>query len=242
MNVLLVIQSGSKRRQTFRMNQNELIIGRRSGSNIRIPSSEVSRQHCRLFKDDGVLMVEDLNSINGTTLNEYAISRPEIVRPGDVVQIGPVEFLVQYKLSAEAEERINGAGPEESVEMLMEVDEQTNNYRPRRSDEMELVEVIEDDDEALLELEPIEVLEDELEPLEDFEPIEDVDEADFLKMEDESAPLEDSGEEDWSLPLDLEEPASGGSPSGGDEDEDALPMDQDEEDAFRDFLDDFDEH
>ena len=82
--------------------------GRSHGNTVRIPSAEVSRQHCRLSKKDGLVMVRDLGSVNGTLLNGTRISAEEVVRPGDRVEVGPVTFVVEYELTPEALAQLHG--------------------------------------------------------------------------------------------------------------------------------------
>jgi hypothetical protein len=53
-----------------------------------------SRQHATLTFDRGNVMIEDLNSLNGTWVNGVRIhaGQPRQLRPGDVVQIGTVQM------------------------------------------------------------------------------------------------------------------------------------------------------
>jgi hypothetical protein len=55
-----------------------------------------SRQHAVLTWDRGVLVIEDLNSLNGTFVNRTRIhpGHRQMLRPGDVVQIGTVQLRV----------------------------------------------------------------------------------------------------------------------------------------------------
>jgi len=105
MNVRLVVAQG-KRRKVFPMKTHQAVLGRARGNAIRIPSSQVSRQHCRLRQDNGLVYLEDLGSVNGTFLNGRRVEEPEVVRPGDKLEVGPVTFLVEYEMSAEALDRL----------------------------------------------------------------------------------------------------------------------------------------
>lgn len=70
------------------------IIGRRPDSDLRIPLANVSRQHCRIVKDDQAARVEDLGSSNGTMLNYERVSLA-VLQPGDVLSIGGLDFVIQ---------------------------------------------------------------------------------------------------------------------------------------------------
>jgi predicted component of type VI protein secretion system len=124
MDVELVVERGSRKRQTIHLRSDETIIGRREGCDLRIPSGEVSRRHCRLSVRDGILTVEDLHSSNGTFLNGTRVTDSQIVQPGDRLDIGPVCFRVKYQLSPAAIDRLLDA-PHEAAEdaPLLEIEE-----------------------------------------------------------------------------------------------------------------------
>jgi predicted component of type VI protein secretion system len=115
MNVRLVVEIGRKRK-VVNLRGESAIIGRSHGNAIRIPSAQVSRRHCRLLMDDGLVTIEDMDSVNGTFLNGRRIKESEVVRPGDRIEIGPVTFTVEYELTPAALNRLQG--DDDSVEML----------------------------------------------------------------------------------------------------------------------------
>ena len=67
-------------------------IGRAVECDIVITSKRVSREHARLMRDGRRVMVEDLNSTNGTFLNDEHILEPMELRDGDMVSVGDVKF------------------------------------------------------------------------------------------------------------------------------------------------------
>lgn len=107
MKVRLVVEAGGKRK-TLNLRPPEAILGRAHGNTVRIPSAEVSRQHCKLILDDGLVTLEDLDSVNGTFLNGSRIRKTEVVRPGDQLSVGPVSFVVEYELTPDALDRLRG--------------------------------------------------------------------------------------------------------------------------------------
>lgn len=109
MDVKLVIVSGGKQPRTLEFHTDEIVVGRLRSCPLCIPSAEVSRQHCRLAMQDGYFTVEDLGSSNGTYLNGTKIKELMVVRPGDLLEVGPVKFKVEYELSAEAQALLDGA-------------------------------------------------------------------------------------------------------------------------------------
>jgi len=108
MNVRLVLERKRKRIWSAQLHHSEATLGRASGCTVRIPSSEVSRLHCRLRIENGLVFVEDLESVNGTFINGERVHRKEIVHPGDRLNLGSVTFLVEYELSPEALRRLGG--------------------------------------------------------------------------------------------------------------------------------------
>jgi pSer/pThr/pTyr-binding forkhead associated (FHA) protein len=118
MDVRLVIERGAKRK-VLHFRGDEAVVGRSHGNTVRIPSAEVSRQHCRLYLNEGLVTVEDLGSVNGTFLNGQRIQEGEVVRPGDNIEVGPVRFVVEYELTPEALDRLREIdGQVQQVEAL----------------------------------------------------------------------------------------------------------------------------
>jgi pSer/pThr/pTyr-binding forkhead associated (FHA) protein len=143
MDVRLVIENGRTRRRVVRLPSVENIIGRQRGCTVRIPSGDVSRRHCLLRLEDGYLTVQDLGSVNGTFLNGMRVANPEVVRPGDHLEVGPVRFVVEYELTPEALDRLSQSAapayvePVEQDEEVLEVAEVIT--EPPAEDVLELV-------------------------------------------------------------------------------------------------------
>ncbi len=70
-----------------------LMMGRSEVADIPLPFSSISREHARLFIEDGKLMIEDMGSSNGVQVNGEKTKKAQ-VGPGDMVQLGVVEFRV----------------------------------------------------------------------------------------------------------------------------------------------------
>ena len=81
-------------RRSFSLTRDTTVVGRREDADFRIPLSDISRKHCRIIKDGELLTIEDLGSANGTFVNGKRIHDAEL-SPGDTLQIGPTQFLVQ---------------------------------------------------------------------------------------------------------------------------------------------------
>jgi pSer/pThr/pTyr-binding forkhead associated (FHA) protein len=68
-------------------------IGRAVESDIVITSKRVSREHARVRRDGLHVLLEDLNSANGTFLNDERVLASAELRDGDEISVGDVAFL-----------------------------------------------------------------------------------------------------------------------------------------------------
>ena len=73
--------------------KSEITIGRSPNTDIQIDNLAVSKQHARLIKQKGQYVVEDLNSTNGTLLNNKKISRA-ILKHNDIILVGKHTLVI----------------------------------------------------------------------------------------------------------------------------------------------------
>jgi hypothetical protein len=71
----------------------ELSIGRHPNSDVVLTSPSVSRHHARLRHRDGAWVLQDLDSTNGTWVNDVRVGRCQL-RPGDHLEIATEHLLV----------------------------------------------------------------------------------------------------------------------------------------------------
>ncbi|MCX5375189.1 DUF1707 and FHA domain-containing protein [Streptomyces sp. NBC_00091] len=69
-----------------------LRIGRDPGNGLRLSHDTVSRAHAELSMRDGMWLLRDLGSTNGTTVNGRRVTGAAVVRPGDQVGFGQMSF------------------------------------------------------------------------------------------------------------------------------------------------------
>lgn len=81
----------------FRVKDDRCLIGRLSTSDLSVPLSSVSREHCEIFVQDGAVYLKDLDSRNGTFRNEERVEGTVALAPGDRIAIGPIIFTVQIE-------------------------------------------------------------------------------------------------------------------------------------------------
>lgn len=69
-------------------------IGRHSESSLCIPDSRLSREHLRIERDGEDFVVSDSGSSNGTKLNDKGLFDANVLRKGDVLNLGGVEINI----------------------------------------------------------------------------------------------------------------------------------------------------
>jgi pSer/pThr/pTyr-binding forkhead associated (FHA) protein len=94
MDVKLILVKKNNSRKSFSLSNGVTVIGRRHDCDLRIPLMSVSRKHCQLNRDEGVLKIRDLGSRNGTYLNGKRIDE-SVIKAGDYIEVGPLKFLLQ---------------------------------------------------------------------------------------------------------------------------------------------------
>jgi pSer/pThr/pTyr-binding forkhead associated (FHA) protein len=94
--VSLVLERDKRELRRVQLRRPRTVVGRQSGCHVRIPSAEVSRQHCELHVGENDLYVEDLNSVNGTYINDVAVIGKQRLNPGDRLLVGPLLFVVEF--------------------------------------------------------------------------------------------------------------------------------------------------
>jgi pSer/pThr/pTyr-binding forkhead associated (FHA) protein len=72
------------------------VIGRGRDNDITLSHSLVSRHHCRLCWSGDQLLVQDLNSLNGTYIGNERVQGEALLRPGQLLTVGTVTFRAIY--------------------------------------------------------------------------------------------------------------------------------------------------
>src|SRR5579884_194304 len=75
------------------INKDLVVIGRKEECDVRLEHKSVSKMHCVLVKTDGLLMLRDLGSTNGTRVNGTRVRRAALL-PNDQLTIAHFKFRV----------------------------------------------------------------------------------------------------------------------------------------------------
>ena len=83
---------------SYKIDKKEMSIGRKSDNDIQLDDASVSSEHARLILKPNEYLdnfydvyIEDLNSTNGTIINERKILK-QMLKHGDIIQIGAHQF------------------------------------------------------------------------------------------------------------------------------------------------------
>ena len=91
---LIVVDSGSTELKPGQRLDIEPIttLGRSPTNTIVLESTFVSTEHTRILYKDKSLWVEDMNSRNGTLVDQKPVTQAVAVSPGSILQVGDVRF------------------------------------------------------------------------------------------------------------------------------------------------------
>jgi hypothetical protein len=89
--VTLQLDDGSGR--TYQLREGPNVIGRGQDAQFRLPDTGVSRRHLEIRWDGHVALLSDLNSTNGTTVNNAPVQEWQLA-DGDVIRLGHSEIVV----------------------------------------------------------------------------------------------------------------------------------------------------
>jgi len=110
------VQRGASAGAVFPLRPGTYVVGRSAASAIVLPDDKVSGHHARLDVDAAGCILTDLDSTNGTLLNDAPLTGSARLRPGDTVQVGGT-------LLAYSEGEMTAERPTSSIKIIMEDDE-----------------------------------------------------------------------------------------------------------------------
>lgn len=87
----LVVIYGTDLGKKYNLEQETILLGRSSKSDIQVDQESVSRNHAKIINTGKTIILRDLGSTNGTFVNDEAIDE-YVLRDGDFVKIGRTIF------------------------------------------------------------------------------------------------------------------------------------------------------
>jgi transcriptional regulator with GAF, ATPase, and Fis domain len=88
----LAATSGKLKGAIFAITEEPLVIGRETAAHVCIPDASVSRRHSQIEKKEDSCLLTDLESLNGTFVNDLPVKK-RWLEHGDRVRIGDTEFV-----------------------------------------------------------------------------------------------------------------------------------------------------
>jgi pSer/pThr/pTyr-binding forkhead associated (FHA) protein len=92
MHVRFKVLQGSSEGKEIKIPTPKCVIGREEGCDLRINNDAISRKHCVIVTTENEVMVRDLNSRNGTFVNEDRVAGDAVLLNGDTLRIGTKQF------------------------------------------------------------------------------------------------------------------------------------------------------
>ena len=116
----LRIAAGNKQGSSIALPQGKFLVGREEDCHLRPNSDLVSRHHCVFTVDDFSVRLRDLGSTNGTFVNGERLKGAVVLKQGDRVLIGKLDFEVLLQegsstLPASSVETVMIAGSQEAA-------------------------------------------------------------------------------------------------------------------------------
>ena len=92
MNPRLTAIAGRLKGSVFAIEDLPVVIGRETAATLCVADASISRRHSRIEKEKDQFVILDLDSLNGTFINDVPVKR-RILQHGDRVRIGDSQFL-----------------------------------------------------------------------------------------------------------------------------------------------------
>ncbi len=107
----LVMGRGPEPGKVYELPRSSVTLGRDPGNAVTVNDPQVSRQHARITPQGGLLVIEDLGSTNGTTINGVLIDAPYQLVHGDEIGLGDNVSFIFYGRFAGAADRTLASQP-----------------------------------------------------------------------------------------------------------------------------------
>lgn len=158
MKVKLKVAGGKLAGKTIDLPQGTFLIGRGKECDLRARSDIVSRRHCEIIVDDASVVIRDLESKNGTFVNDDRIVDRQELTQGDTIQVGPMRFELLIKTQQKrsvaapqvaAADVAAASKPQPELEPAEEPDAELADFTPAASSEADedISQWLDDDDD-----------------------------------------------------------------------------------------------
>lgn len=130
MQVKLKVLSGSHEGRDIKVSSEKFLIGRSETCQLRPKSESVSRKHCIIVLKDGNVLMQDLNSRNGTFVNEKRLpsDKAKVLKAGDQLRIGKLAFelVIEHGLQSIKKPEVTDMG--DAAARVVEAESSTSRF------------------------------------------------------------------------------------------------------------------
>ena len=110
MQVSLKVIGGKNDGRLIKIGVPEFVIGRGETAHLRPQRDLVSRAHCSIVVEDGKVLIRDLDSRNGTFVNDEQIKGEVVAKVGDQVRVGRLifEMVIDHAVAGSKKPKVEG--------------------------------------------------------------------------------------------------------------------------------------
>ena len=90
----LVVQSAEQKGRSYELKVDKTTVGRVEDNTFQIADASVSSHHCEILLRGTDVVIKDLNSTNGTFINDEKISE-SVLKPGQKLRLGQIELSLE---------------------------------------------------------------------------------------------------------------------------------------------------
>ena len=91
----LVVLSEGMTGQSYELKVDKTTVGRVEDNTFQVPHPSVSSHHCEVLLRGNDVVVKDLNSTNGTFINNQQITTEGVLKSGQILRLGQVEIRLE---------------------------------------------------------------------------------------------------------------------------------------------------
>ncbi|HNN86347.1 MAG TPA: FHA domain-containing protein, partial [Pseudomonadales bacterium] len=94
--------------KVFELQNDTTLLGRGKDCDIVIPGNHLSRRHAQILRHNDYLTVMDLDSANGSYVNDVALTSSRALRHGDRIQLGTLMLYFDQDESGSTQDLVGG--------------------------------------------------------------------------------------------------------------------------------------
>lgn len=117
----LVVREGNKWRDVYRLTPGQVVtVGRAASNRIVLHDDVCSRLHCEFFQQGTDWYVRDLESRNGTVVDGQPVVGEQVLRAGQILQIGLCDLAFTYDLAQAFPQLERNDAPESETDPFLD--------------------------------------------------------------------------------------------------------------------------